>query len=222
MMDDAWKDPAIPQRHWDIIAREREMVANYRQALVPPYRAFCEAMSKVVQDTPASDLPIKIIEIGAATGFYDRVLKAAFHTSLFQYTALDYSPAFRDFAAKVHPDVPFLLGDATDLPLPDAMYDVAVSGCCVLHISNWEKAISEAVRVSKKYVLFHRTPLMEKRETFSFQKEAYGVQCMELSFNKKEFLAVLKKNGLKLVHTAVVFEQPADDYGHYSLLTEKK
>lgn len=222
---DAWKDSSIPQRHWDVIANERRLVAEGRTKEVAPYRAIHECFEAIAErllhiNNCRCPQMVSVLEIGAATGFYDRVLKSLGWNKVF-YTAVDYSTAFKDFAAKVHPDINFIVGDATNLVNVDtSSYGIVISGCCMLHIEDWKAAMREAVRVAKSYVIFHRTPLIE-RPTFTFQKEAYGVICSETWFNRKEFYNVVADLGLKVIKEVEVFNRPQEDFGHFSIVCEK-
>jgi len=209
---DAWKNPSIPEVHWGVIKKERELVAQGRYREVAPYRSIIDCMAELKMGPGTS-----VLEIGAATGFYDRVLKSAGYS--FRYTALDYSCAFKDFAAVVHPDIPFLLGDAVNLEnIATNSYAIVISGCCILHIPEWKMAMRETVRVAKDYIIWHRTPLVDG-PTRTFTKEAYGVQCSETWFNRKEFYTIIADLGLTVLKEVEVFKNP--EYSHVSIVCEK-
>jgi len=60
----------------------------------------------------------------------------------------------------MYPAIRFDVEDATRLRYNSDSFDIVVSGCCLLHISEYEKAIAEAARVSREFVVFHRTPVL--------------------------------------------------------------
>lgn len=224
-LEDAWKSPLIPQRQWDVIALERDKIEHGKYMEVPPYRAFVDCLTGIInydykrKDT--MEYPASIIEIGASSGLYSRLIEKAFGKT-FDYTGLDYSQAFVDFAKKTHPDVKYLLGDAVCLEnIPTNKYDVVISGCCLLHIPEWKKAMREAVRVAKSYVIFHRTPIVTKKQTYSFTKLAYGVECMEWNFNRRDFFGTIDLLGLKVINEVEVFSQPEIDYSHITIGCQK-
>lgn len=214
---DAWKDPSIPQRQWDAIAGERKLVSEGRAREVAPYRAMDECLHAIAK---VGGLPIgaDILEIGASSGFYSRVIESMGWE--INYIGLDYSQSFKDFAEKVHPDIPYHIGDVTNLEnINTNKYDIVISGCCLLHIPDWRAAMRETVRVARDYVIFHRTPLVDNRGTFTFEKEAYGVKCQETWFNRMEFMMIVADLGLEVIKEVEVFKTP--DYSHVSIVCAK-
>ena len=53
-------------------------------------------------------------------------------------------------------------------------FDVVISGCCLLHILEYEEAVAEVVRVARSYAIFHRTPFVLEEPNRYFRKLAYG------------------------------------------------
>lgn len=215
---DAWKDPALPQRQWDVIVKERELVAAGRQDEVAPYRSFVETLRHV----DYANLPeYKLLDLGAASGIYSDILKRAGYK--WSYRAADYSAAFREFALTKYPHLEYDLQDATALEYQDNSFEILLHGCCLIHIRDWRKAIMEAARVSKRYVLFHRTPILDVSPTRYFLKEAYGVPCFDIWFGASEFFEAVRDAGLVFRWEETVFKtQDYGGYGQYSYLFEKK
>lgn len=60
---------------------------------------------------------------------------------------LDGAQAMLDSARKAHPGVDFLRGDASALPFPAAVLDVAVANFAIMHLSEPEHGVSELARV---------------------------------------------------------------------------
>jgi SAM-dependent methyltransferase len=60
---------------------------------------------------------------------------------------LDLSETMLEFARARVPDVKFVHGDATALPLPDASFDAVVAAFVLLHLGVPERAVAEAGRV---------------------------------------------------------------------------
>jgi ubiquinone/menaquinone biosynthesis C-methylase UbiE len=95
--------------------------------------------------------------------------------------------------------VPFSVQDAVNLRFGAASFDIVVSGCCLLHIPEYERAIAEAVRVSRRWVIFHRTPIMHFRGPITYTKKAYGVDTFEIHFNEQLLLRSFAQHGLRVV-----------------------
>lgn len=214
---DAWKNPNLPERQWEVIKNERLLVYQNRALEVAPYKAALAALGYAKLDnTPET----KILDIGAGSGIYSEIIRrSGFQWS---YAACDYSEAFKEFSQIKYPELNYEVQDATALTYADNQFDFVLHGCCLIHIRDWQDAIAEAARISKKYILFHRTPMVNEPENQYWIKEAYGVPCFDIWFSQDKFTKELEKNQLKIVHTETVFQtdQP-DGYGHFSILCEK-
>ncbi len=65
-----------------------------------------------------------------------------------------------------------------------------------MHELEYPKAISEAARVAKDYVIFHRTPIAQK--TSYFIKHGYDLEMIEVAFAEQELFDLFHDVGLKL------------------------
>jgi ubiquinone/menaquinone biosynthesis C-methylase UbiE len=64
-------------------------------------------------------------------------------------TGVDFSEKMVAIAKQMFPDIPFIRGDAQDLPFGDATFDRVLINFGLLHVSHPEKACAEAWRVLK-------------------------------------------------------------------------
>ena len=185
-------------RHKDNPARQRELVetelAKYRKGEPnPAYDALTNILSAYVENLDQTQL----LEIGCSSGYYSEVLGIKdIHAA---YRGCDYSDAFIGMARTLYPEMPFDVEDATSLTYGDAEFDVVVSGGCILHIVDYERAITEAARVSRKYVIFHRTPVFHECGPIFYTKKAYGVDAFEIHFNEQKLVDAFYRNGLKVI-----------------------
>ncbi len=213
----AWQDPEIPARQYELAVKGE--MASYRQGtLSDPFRALLSVLQALPK--PFIDSWPRLLDIGASAGYYSEVLKVAGYD--FRYTGLDFSPAFVRFAEMLYPSIDFDLGDARQLSYHDDWFGIVLTGGCLMHVREYEKVISEAARVARNYVIFHRTPVYSERPTTYFLKEAYGVPCLEIHFSERELLALFQACGLTLVETATVFWTSEEHFGHRTYLLEKK
>ena len=83
-------------------------------------------------------------------------------------------------------------------------FDIALSGCCLLHISEYPKAIIETARVAKSFVVFHRTPVHHLSPTQYFLKKAYGIETLELSFNEQELVQLFASSNLAVIDVLTI------------------
>ncbi len=188
---DSWKDAGVPRQQYEICTRKE--INNYKNNMpVLPFDVFVDILK---ENVPKLD-DKTMLEIGCSSGYYNEVLKIKGIKA--EYHGCDYSPAFIEFAKELYPGLDFQVQDACGLTYSDGSFDIVVSGCCLLHIMDYKKAIAEAARTAKEYVVFHRTPVLHRKETSYYVKTAYGVRMFEIHFNERELLRLMRKNGLSL------------------------
>lgn len=188
----SWQSELIPMRQRELVDRQ---LADYRQGKpIDVFDVMVAALGSLDDETDTRSL----LEIGCSSGFYSEVLKIK--KLPFLYSGCDYSPAFIKMGMACYPDMPFTVQDATALNFEDQAFDVVVSGCCLLHITEYEKAIAETARVARQYVIFHRTPVVTGLPHQYFRKQAYGVETVEIHFNEPQLLDLIKNHGLVLMN----------------------
>ena len=199
---DSWQDGALPQKQRSLVDQQ---LHQYRSgASIDVFDVFVTALRALPLQSPRATL----LEIGCSSGFYSEVVDIA--GLPINYSGCDYSDAFIRLAKEMYPSIDFSVADATALHYADRSFDVVVSGCCLLHIPEYVKAIEETVRVAKDYVIFHRTPVVWGQPEQWYRKQAYGVETVEIHFNEPEFLDLLASNGLDLIATHTLSEECAD------------
>ncbi len=194
-LSDGWKSSSIPAKQKQLT--EEELDKMYEGSVVKPFQVLADSIKMIGSEDQS------IIEIGCSTGYYYEVLTYLLNRKV-NYTGVDYSEAMIKEATDSYKEVPFKIADATALPFADKSFDVVVSSCCLLHIPEYVKAITESARISNRWVIFHRTPII-KGHTTHFKKKAYGVLCVEIHFNENEFMGLCLENKLLLRHTFVIF-----------------
>lgn len=188
---EAWKDTSIPHKQLELTKRELPNFMN-----VPTMKSLVELMRKIEPDGQS------VLEIGCSTGYYSEVLKKSGFD--IEYEGCDYSPDFIKLAQERYPAIKFKISDATKLDYQDAQFDISISGSCISHIVDYEKAIAEAVRIAKKFVIFHRTPMIHKHETIFTERSAYGIAMLGILFNEEALMNLFKKYGLAVKTTSVL------------------
>ena len=166
---------------------------------------------------------LRVLEIGCSSGYYSEVF--AIKQLGLRYEGCDYSAAFIDLARRLYPGIAFEVGDATGLRYADRSFDVVVSGGCILHIPEYERAIAEAARVSRRWVAFHRTPVLHMHGPVTYTKKAYGVETIEIHFNEQALLRLFSAHGMRVVdintHSIGWEEASADALAMKTYLCEK-
>lgn len=210
----AWQHPDIPLRQWSLVAEEeiRRFAAGERP------RVFSVLVDMLKRIPPAEEIP-SLLEVGCASAYYSQILRLGGFDC--HYEGCDYSEAFGRLAARLFPEVRFHLADATALPFPDGSFDIVLSGCCLVHIFDYERAISEAARVSRGWVVCHRTPLTLEGESRFYVKEAYSERCLEIHFSDSELNEVFRRCGLELIDSEDIFCDFSERYRHSTIALKK-
>ena len=154
---------------------------------------------------------MSVLEVGCSSGFYSEVFEIA-RLDL-SYAGCDYSDAFIELARQKYPALRFDVEDATALKYGDNAFDIVISGCCLLHIPEYEVAVAETARVTCRYAIFHRTPVVLGQPNVYYRKQAYGVETVEIHFNEPQFLKLLDRQGLELIATYTLDEFVQDGVG---------
>ena len=209
---DAWKDASVAQSQRKLV--EAEISAALRGA---PPRVFTALVDSLEPITNQGD---SILEIGCASGYASEVLEYLLHRSI-QYTGIDYSEAMISMARDYYPEKTFLVADATAVPLSSNIFDVTISSCVLLHLSNPEAGVKEAIRLSSKYIIAHRTPICRERLTHTAKKFGYEVEMFEHTFNEVDFLSMFSRNGAFLVRVIALSEDSVRDEYNYNYIFEK-
>jgi SAM-dependent methyltransferase len=192
----SWKDTQLPARQRILVEQQLQMFRRGEPVIV--FDVFLQAVRKTQVEQG------KLLEVGCSSAYYSEVMKIA-DISL-SYEGCDYSDPFIESARKFYPGLPLSVQDATRLEFSDSQFDVVVSGCCILHIPEFAKAISETARVAKRYAIFHRTPVVRGLPNQYFRKLAYGIETIEIHFNEQHLLSLIDDCGLAVVETIVIDE----------------
>lgn len=186
-----WLDCTIPKCQYEACVKP-ELEAWVKGIPIAPFKALVQC----VKELPVCDEITSVLEVGASSGYNCEVLRIA--GFFFNYTALDFSPAYKALAGRLWPDLKFQIGDARLLPYQAGEFDVVLSGGVLLHVREYEQVAWETARVAGKFAIFHRTPVWNQPTSY-YVKEAYGVPCLEIHFNESELMALLETCGLPVM-----------------------
>ena len=85
-----------------------------------------------------------VVDIGSGTG----AVGGRLHARGLPVVGVDGNPTMLAALAEQHPDLPVVLGDATDLPIGTEHAALTVMACVLHLIDDWRRALAEAVRVT--------------------------------------------------------------------------
>lgn len=201
----AWLNNDMPARQRELV--DRQLAAYHRGDEVDVFDVLVESL----RDLQGVAVPMRVLEVGCSSGYYSEVFKIA--KLDVDYTGCDYSEPFVALARQRHPEWPFDVQDATALVYADNAFDVVISGCCLLHIPEYQIAVAETARVASRYAIFHRTPVVLGQPNKYYRKQAYGVETVEIHFNEPQFLQLLADSGLELLATHTLDETVSHGVG---------
>lgn len=184
-------DDEIPVKQRRVV--EQELAAYRAGKPNPVFDALVDTLVHNVFELRNKSL----LEIGCSSGYYSEILRSKGVEIL--YRGCDFSPALIHFARQIYPSVQFDVEDATQLSYATNSFDIVVSGCCLLHIVEYERAIAEAARVSRQFVVFHRSPILQMSGPVFYTKKAYGVEMLEIHFNEQQLVRLFVKHRLQVV-----------------------
>jgi SAM-dependent methyltransferase len=190
----AWKTEEIAHRQRELVDRQlRELRAG---EVAPVFATAAELVRGTGIEDPA------LVEIGCSSGYYSEALALLLGHPI-RYTGVDYSEAMIKTARAHYPEQTFLVGEATDVPLPADAFDIALSAAVLMHVLDFHKAIAETARVSRGWCAFHRTPVTQG-ESVRMRKTAYGVPVFEWIFNEAQLLEAFADARLDVQRETVI------------------
>lgn len=209
---EAWKEASVAKNQRKLV--ETEILSTLRGAPPKVFTALVESLD------PITNQGDSILEIGCASGYAAEILEYLLPRTL-QYTGVDYSEAMISMARDYYPEKDFLVADATAIPLSSNLFDVTISSCVLLHLRDPEAAVSEAIRLSRKYIVAHRTPICRDRPTHTSKKFGDEVEMFEHTFNEVDLLSMFERNGAALLRVIALWEDPARDTYTYNYIFKK-
>lgn len=195
----AWQNEALPLRQRRLVDKQ---INDFRSR--KPVPVF-DVLVQAVQEVSSGRSGLSLLEVGCSSGYYYEVMKLA--GTEITYRGCDYSAPLIALARSRYPNTAFDVEDAARLSYPDSAFDVVVSGCCLQHIPEYERAITETIRVARSSVIFHRTPVLVGAETAYFRKTAYGIDTFEIHFSESELVGLLHRCGLRITNTLTLTEE---------------
>jgi ubiquinone/menaquinone biosynthesis C-methylase UbiE len=100
--------------------------------------------------------------------------------------------------AKFRELIAFFVGDAQDLPFPDASFHAVVNFGIIHHVLDWRRCISEIARVMQPDGIFYFEEIYPPLYANFFMKHLVRHPA-EDRFSDMQFLQTLEQNGLHLV-----------------------
>lgn len=152
---------------------------------------------------------ITIFDAGCASGYYYEILQ---HLCQFKglYLGADFSAAMLAMAATLHAQINFFETDIRALSFRRMSFPVVLSGAVLVHVKEWQQAVSELCRIAEKYLILHRTVVTTNIETPIRVMKSYGTPTYQVYIAEIELIKLLDTLGfvlLKKVDSGEGFDQ---------------
>jgi len=178
---------AIPPRVNPFL--EADLAARYEQWYAGPGRQADLLEKRLLQRMLRRLGDVRtILEVGCGTGHFTRWMRSL----KYETTGFDSSPAMLDQARSLDGGV-YVEGDALTLPFPDRAFDVTALITTLEFVSEPDRALAEATRVSRKGLLLgaiNRHSLLGRR----YRKSGNPLWLSARCFTPSELTAMVRRN----------------------------
>lgn len=209
-MADCWnnyKNPDIAARQRGLVDRQLKDMHNGSAPGV--FRAIEPALWHI----HVEDQGIYVLDAGCASGYYKEVIDFYAPGLVGIYHGVDSNSGMIAMAQRRYPGY-WSNWDITNLDqLDNNSWDLVFSSGTIQHIKDWQQAVHELARVTKRWLLLHRTRMWtdDDTETESFPEPAYGVPLNCWIFNRKEMTELLESCGMSMELELPAGEGPIGD-----------
>lgn len=162
--------------------------------------------------------PITLLDAGCSSSYYHEIVEY-YVPGWAQYTGVDYNPSMVDMSRARYPESVIVRGDLQRLGFADRAFDMVLSGGTLVHIKNWQLALSELARVARRWLLLHRTWVYLDKPTRCRASNAYGHEVWDHYLNQGELVQLVEDMGLKMFKNCHAGEGPLDDTEGWSVRT---
>ena len=203
----AWQDDEIPELQRRVVDVQ---LANLERGIADPvFTALATALTHV-------DLAsFSILDTACASGYYSEVIRLLDPRPI-AYEGCDYSPAMIESARAHNPGVPFSVEDLTALTKPDRSFDVVLLAGVLEHIPEYQKAIAEAGRVARSYLIVHRSPMLSGPDHIRTIGTQYNIKTPRTFFSLARLESEIAQVGFEPIASIDVYptKRPASARRH--------
>lgn len=200
-LSDNWKNEEIPQLQRVVV--NKQLIDLQKGHIDPVFSSLIQVLKTIPL------LQFSLLDVACATGYYYEVLKC-FEPRMNYYEGSDYSAAMIAEARKYYPDQRFSVQDATQLTFKDDSFDIVMLAGVIEHIPAFEKALQEAARVARQYVIIHRCPLISGENNLYTIGAQYNIKTPRTYFSQIILEKIMTQNHYSLVEDFNVYPNKSD------------
>ena len=208
-----------------IAPKQRQLVDEQLQAMrigeAPQhFQVVGRILSGLKEQTGARSF--SLLDAGCGSGYYSEII-SHFVPGGIHYIGVDFNLGMLSMARQYYPALPVARMDLRRLAVRDASVDLVMSGAAIVHIREWDTALKELTRVTRKWLLLHRTLVYTSTPTSVSVERHYEKDVYRVRISEAEFLALTDKLGMTLTMKCDAGEgQVPDDQENNTYLFERR
>ena len=163
-----------------------------------------------------------LLDAGCGSGYYSEII-SHFVPGGIHYIGVDFNLGMLSMARQYYPGLSVGRMDLRWLAVRDASVDLVMSGAAIVHIREWDAALKELTRVTRKWLLLHRTLVCKLTPTSVSVERHYEKDVYRVRISEAELLALIGTLGMDLIMKCDAGEgQVPDDQENNTYLFERR
>jgi len=186
----------------DIAGKQRRLVDQQLAAMrahdPPPH---FDSLGKLLQRLQCHVAGhASLLDAACASAYYFEVIQY-YVGDWIQYHGIDFNPGMVAMTQARYPGLLIVQGNVCDMDMfNDRVFDIVLSGATIGHIEDWHSAVRELARVSRQWLILHRTWILPDVETPTRveMRDAYGHLVPYITFNERELMTLIRECGFEI------------------------
>lgn len=163
-----------------------------------------------------------LLDAGCGSGYYSEIIHH-FVPGGIHYIGVDFNLGMLSMARQYYPGLSVGRMDLRWLAVRDASVDLVMSGAAIVHIREWDAALKELTRVTRKWLLLHRTLVCKSTPTSVSVERHYEKDVYRVRISEAELLALIGTLGMELIMKCDAGEgQVPEDQENNTYLFERR
>lgn len=198
------KGPDLSKSYADatIATKQRKLVDQQLLAMRngdPPehFEVVCRSLLQLREQIGLRS--IKLLDVGCGSAYYSEIVNF-FVPGWVEYVGVDYNPGMLHMAQQYYPTLSLALMNIQNLAVDDRSFDLVMSGAVIVHVKEWEAAVRELARATRRWLLLHRTLVYAGSTPTSVTIEShYDKDVYRVRINEGELLSLMTNLEMDLV-----------------------
>ncbi len=189
-----YADPGIALKQRELVDKQLEAMRDGN----PPvhFKVAGLVLSQLREQTGLTSL--RVLDAGCGSAYYSEILNH-FVPGWIRYAGVDFNGGMVRMARQCYPRLPLARMDLRNLAVFDASFDLVMSGAAIVHVKEWDVAARELSRVTRRWLMLHRTLVYKAKATSVNTERHYDTDVYRVRINEEELLALMANQGMALV-----------------------